>query len=91
MKGPPTREFSKPTFAENCTTDDSPPIGKQKRYPALDLTVIHASEVGVPLGRKPILWKLVTDLEVADLDAAIEEMRWYSTRWKIKVFHKILK
>jgi hypothetical protein len=22
-----------------------PPIGKQKRYPALDLTVIHASEV----------------------------------------------
>jgi len=23
MKGPPTREFSKPTFAENCTTDDS--------------------------------------------------------------------
>ncbi|CCW19227.1 transposase Tn5 [Sphingobium indicum BiD32] len=37
-----------------------PPIGKQKRYPALDLTVIHASEVGVPLGRKPILWKLVT-------------------------------
>ncbi len=23
MKGPPTREFSKPTFAENCTTDDT--------------------------------------------------------------------
>ncbi|WP_043152376.1 MULTISPECIES: IS4 family transposase [unclassified Sphingobium] len=68
-----------------------PPIGKQKRYPALDLTVIHASEVGVPLGRKPILWKLVTDLEVADLDAAIEKIRWYSTRWKIEVFHKILK
>ncbi|MEC3909481.1 IS4 family transposase [Sphingobium sp. CR2-8] len=68
-----------------------PPIGKQKRYPALDLTVIHASEVGVPSGRKPILWKLVTDLEVADLDAAIEKIRWYSLRWKIEVFHKILK
>ena len=25
-----------------------PPIGKQKRYPALDLTVIHAREHGVP-------------------------------------------
>lgn len=68
-----------------------PPIGKQKRYPALDLTVIHASEVDAPLGRKPILWKLVTDLEVADLDAAIEKIRWYSARWKIEVFHKILK
>ncbi len=68
-----------------------PPIGKQKRYPALDLTVIHASEVGAPLGRKPIFWKLVTDLEVADLDAAIEKIRWYSAHWKIEVFHKILK
>ncbi len=68
-----------------------PPIGKQKRYPSLDLTVIHASEIGVPSGRKPILWKLVTDLEVGDLDGAIEKIRWYSTRWKIEVFHKILK
>jgi hypothetical protein len=31
-----------------------PPIGKQKHYPALDLTVIHASERGAPKGRKPI-------------------------------------
>lgn len=68
-----------------------PPIGNQKRYPALDLTVIHASEVGAPSGRKPILWKLVTDLEVADLNAAIEKIRWYAARWNIEVFHKILK
>ena len=30
-----------------------PPVGKQKRYPALDLTVIHAQERGAPKGRKP--------------------------------------
>ncbi len=68
-----------------------PPIGKQKRYPSLDLTVIHASEVGVPSGRKPIIWKLITDLEVSNLAEAIEKIRWYSMRWKIEVFHKILK
>ncbi|WP_313668146.1 IS4 family transposase [Sandarakinorhabdus sp.] len=68
-----------------------PPIGKQKRYPSLDLTVIHASEIGVPLGRKPILWKLVTDLEVGNLEEALEKIRWYAMRWKIEVFHKILK
>lgn len=68
-----------------------PPIGKQKRYPALDLTVIHASEVGVPSGRKPILWKLVTDLEVNGLGEALEKIRWYAMRWKIEVFHKVLK
>ncbi|SFK23132.1 hypothetical protein [Bradyrhizobium sp. Gha] len=31
-----------------------PPIGKQKRYPALDLTITHATERGTPKGRKPI-------------------------------------
>ncbi|WP_287321209.1 hypothetical protein [Mesorhizobium sp.] len=41
-----------------------PPIGKKKRYPALDLTVIHAVEPNPPTGRKRIGWKLLTDLEV---------------------------
>jgi len=68
-----------------------PPIGKQKRYPCLDLTVIHAAEIGTPQGRKPILWKLVTDIEVASLDEAVEKLRWYAMRWKIEVFHKVLK
>src|SRR5215218_1761309 len=31
-----------------------PPIGKQKRYPALMLTVIHAEERGIPKNRKKI-------------------------------------
>jgi Transposase DNA-binding len=69
----------------------SPPIGKQKRYPSLDLTLIHASEIGAPVGRKPILWKLVTDTQVNSLEEAIEKIRWYAMRWKIEVFHKILK
>lgn len=68
-----------------------PPIGKQKRYPSLDLTVIHASELRTPAGRKPILWKLVTDLEVNNLNDALEKIRWYAMRWKIEVFHKVLK
>ena len=68
-----------------------PPIGKQKRYPSLDLTVIHASELAPPPGRKPILWKLVTDLEVTSREEAIEKISWYAMRWKIEVFHKILK
>ena len=39
-----------------------PPIGKQKQYPALNLTVIHANERGTPTNRKRIEWKLITDL-----------------------------
>jgi hypothetical protein len=69
----------------------SPPIGKQKRYPTLVLTVIHASERGSPKTRKKIEWKLITDLSVRSRRDAIEKIEWYSRRWKIEVFHKILK
>jgi hypothetical protein len=68
-----------------------PPIGKQKRYPALTLTVLHAEERGTPKNRKKIDWKLITDLPVQSRKDAIEKLDWYALRWKIEVFHKILK
>ena len=68
-----------------------PPIGKQKQYPALTLTVLHAVERGVPKNREKIDWKLITNLSVASLAEAIEKLEWYALRWKIETFHKILK
>jgi len=68
-----------------------PPIGKQKRYPPLTLTVIHAEERGTPKNRDKIEWKLVTDLPVQSRNDAIEKINWYAMRWKIETFHKILK
>ena len=68
-----------------------PPVGKQKRYPALDLTVIHAREARKPRGRDRIDWKLVTDLAVTSPEEAVEKLQWYARRWKVELFHKILK
>jgi len=68
-----------------------PPIGKQKRCPAQVLTVIHAEERGTPKHRKKIDWKLITDLPVRSRKDALEKLEWYALRWKIEVFHKILK
>jgi hypothetical protein len=68
-----------------------PPIGKQRRYPALVLTVIHADERGAPAGREPVRWRLLTDLAVEDLKAATGKLDWYAQRFKIETFHKILK
>ena len=68
-----------------------PPIGKQSKYPPLELTVIHAQERGSPKNRKPIDWKLITDLSVKSLKDAVEKLQWYAMRWKIEMFHKILK
>lgn len=68
-----------------------PPIGKHKEYPELLLTVIHAQERGAPHGREKIDWKLITNLPVHSRAEAIEKLEWYSMRWKIETFHKILK
>jgi len=68
-----------------------PPIGKQKRYPSLSLTAIHAKEVKPPENRKPIVWKLLTDLPIALLGEAKEKLDWYAMRWKIETYHKVIK
>lgn len=68
-----------------------PPLYKQRRYPALELTVLHATEQGKPRGRDPIDWKLITNLPVTSRAQAIEKLQWYALRWRIEVFHKILK
>ncbi|WP_414643408.1 IS4 family transposase [Bradyrhizobium barranii] len=51
----------------------------------------RAYERGAPKNRKKIEWKLLTDLPVQSRGDAIEKLEWYSLRWKIEVFHKILK
>ena len=68
-----------------------PPIGKQKNYPALDLTVLHVQERDAPPQRQPLEWKLITNLAVRSKADAIEKINWYAMRWKIETFHKILK
>jgi hypothetical protein len=62
-----------------------PPIGKEKRYGDLTLTVIHAIERGKPEGRDPIEWKLITNLPVTNKAEAIEKLDWYALRWKIEM------
>ena len=68
-----------------------PPVAKQKQYPALQLTVLSAQERATPEGRDRIDWKLITNLPVRSRSEALEKISWYAMRWKIEMFHKILK
>jgi hypothetical protein len=65
--------------------------GKKKRYPEQMVTVIEARERQTPPDRERIDWKLITDLTVRTRREAVEKVQWYALRWKIEVFHKILK
>jgi hypothetical protein len=68
-----------------------PPDAKAKDYGPLTLTAIHAREKGARKNRDRIDWKLLTDLPVRSREGAIEKLRWYAQRWKVELFHKILK
>jgi hypothetical protein len=68
-----------------------PPAGKQKQYPPLTVTVIHAQEASTPRKREKIDWKLITNLPVRSRKDAVEKLTWYAMRWRIETFHKILK
>jgi hypothetical protein len=67
------------------------PEAKQKHYGPLQLTVICARERDEPKGRERIDWKLITNLPVRSRSEAIEKLDWYACRWKIELFHKVLK
>jgi hypothetical protein len=45
----------------------------------------------MPAGLDKVVWKLITDPPVTSRKEAIEKLKWYSLRWKVEVFHKILK
>lgn len=68
-----------------------PPIGKQKRYEHQQLQIIHAAEIDPPDHRDPLLWKLITNLEVTSFEQAVQKLEWYARRWSIETFFKTLK
>jgi hypothetical protein len=57
----------------------------------LPLWAILVQEETPPAGVKPIVWLLWTSLPVADQDAALRCVRWYSYRWLIERYHFVLK
>ncbi len=65
---------------------------KRKRYDERNVTVIQAKEISKSGGnRDPIDWRIMTNLPVSNLEEALEKLHWYSLRWKIEYFHRILK
>ncbi len=64
---------------------------KIKNLPNLKLTAIYVREKSVPTGEEAIEWMLLTNMKVNNIEEAIEKVKWYCLRWRIEIFHKILK
>jgi len=69
------------------------PIHEQTRLEPACLTAwaILAREETPPAGVEAIAWKLLTNVPTPDLAAACERVAWYSCRWVVEMFHRVLK
>ncbi len=64
---------------------------KTEKLPNLNLNAVYVVERNSPNGEEALEWMLLTDLPVTSFEEAKEKVSWYCLRWRIEVFHKILK
>src|SRR5438093_1169270 len=64
---------------------------KAEGLPAVTRWAVQVSEVAPPAEAEPIEWLWLTTVAVETVDAAIERVQWYSCRWGIAVWHRIVK
>jgi hypothetical protein len=58
---------------------------------SLDLWVLRVWEPNTPAGEEPLEWILLTNVAVADYDAARERIAWYERRPVVEEYHKGMK
>jgi hypothetical protein len=57
----------------------------------LSLNSILIKEIHPPKGEKPVEWMLLTNLDITQEKQLKDVIRWYTYRWNIELFHKVLK
>ena len=67
------------------------PPQARKRLGTVEVWAILATAVTPPLQAKPIEWLLLTTVPTLGVDDAIERVHWYTCRWTIEVWHRVLK
>lgn len=74
-----------------CLTLRPPRHRRAEGLPDVTLWAVLVYEVTPPPEVEPIEWLLLTTVAVESVDDAIERVQWYSCRWGIEVWHRILK
>jgi len=82
--GQKAREVRQQVWLKRVELSDS----QGGRIPA---TCLIAREVGVPVGVKPVEWRLVCNRDAATFEEAVELVDWYRARWEIEMFFHVLK
>jgi hypothetical protein len=63
-------------------------LGAEQELPVY---AVYADEVDCPEGGEPVSWMLLTSEVVTTIEDALKILRWYSYRWRVEEYHKLLK
>jgi hypothetical protein len=69
----------------------NPPKRLSSTLPDLAISAIDVREKDPPAGEPPLEWMLLTNLPIENFDQAYEKVQWYCLRWRIEMYHKVLK
>lgn len=64
---------------------------KTRKLPNLKLSAVYVIEKYPSFNEEPISWMLLTNLSINNFEEAVDTISWYCLRWRIEIFHKILK
>jgi len=72
-----------------------PPISNRtaknaEKLSEIPVTIVHVTSKQ-KINGKPVNWKLITNLEIADEKFLEKIIEWYALRWRIEIFFKALK
>lgn len=73
-----------------CPVQLRTPYRFDNRAP-LNVYAVYATEIDCPEEDDPLSWMLLTTEEVKDVEKATTILRWYTYRWRVEEYHKILK
>jgi hypothetical protein len=91
QKARPKREARTATLALRYRQVDLLPPTYLKDKAPITLWAIHIREPSPPPNEKPIEWFLLTTCDITDDELPRQCIRWYTLRWRIEDWHRVLK
>jgi hypothetical protein len=68
-----------------------PERGPEEQQLPVTIRFVLAREPHPPKGVEPIEWLLLTTLPVTDFEGALKVLKYYTCRWEIEIFFRVLK
>lgn len=91
QKARPKRSERIANVAVRYTRVNLNPPSHCKDRNVIPIWIVHVMEDTPPNGVDPLEWFLLTTIEMGSISDALNCIKWYSLRWRIEDWHRVLK